>query len=968
MKMHILQRVISMLLVLCMVTLPLCTDTVYATGEDSQEVTQEMTPVANLETNVQAQLDAADPVVDNGANAQSTITATLYNAGGVDIATDSVALTESGNTSLSGIDLDANLLEVHWTFMANQTHTLQITVPAGLYIVENSWTMENEAAGSLLQDPTFTPLDLDTQTDGLQQGTGVLSNAQTGTLTYTTLYIENSTMVKDETIQLWVGVDRQLWDKGGLSPEIAIDGTANAIEIRDDSDAVRILSDVYTSDKADILLRAGSSKTSGSMLVTHSNELQRPVQFYLRDQNYARYEWAYKQIIVTYTVTYTAPNGNSQTIPVQGVNVPNEPIPNVAVPNIAKYGTLDFDKETQTAIITDYYTESVEQMVIGEPEFYVTEELEHNGIIRVSADITLIGYNDSVRTENGVNASVTYKSEDMYEISFAYTNYSLSGENKGLQISAPAEWYGEDDDAIDYLGTLAFRNSGVGATPEGMRVEVVFDTEYDTTAETLATPRMLVSSFRLFALAKATVSDVTVEYVYQENDIWKKGVEVVEGIEAPYRNTTHGALLCLGAGKYLTKISYTMPEIPGDTYLYRSGSISRDESGGTFHGRMLTEDTNVQVTSVLTLYDSDSAGGAQIAARSCKTQVRDKNQVKYIGYLDAMDSISADAGSNVSIDLTLSAYDYGYTASTYVPSPTLFVVLPEGITVNGASFAHKKNDAKVSVANSSITHWSHSDGNIVYKIDLGTAAAFGGFRIPNSGAAKLGFVDDRYCYVQLDLHLSAGLRASSYNLRDMLTLTTQIPETTFYSTYGQAAGSGGVVATYAKEYTHGVRDEDNVTHTFSSFVNNEDAQLQIFPLTNGILFTPAVSETGESGWRIGTSSTAAITVAPGDTYFYRVTAQNNSETEVPRENTALYIPIPHPNQQLPNAMGGQNTNSMGVRLTGAVEVAEVLLLRPGISGMPLLLQRQTSITALPTLQVMATLMPSGIQLKKLKMT
>lgn len=869
-----MRRFVSLLLALCMVTLPFCADIAFAVEDGG-----------------------GGAVVDD-----SKLTATLYNTGneagtGVALTTDGLVSGEGSDRLSHTIPLGPNMLVIRWNFSRNQSHTLKITVPMGMYIVENSWTLPNQQ-GSYLTDVSFTPLDLDPNAAGLQQGTGThanrYTNAKTGTLTYTTFYDENATTDKDETIKLMVEIDEQLWDKNySLDTAKPVNGSANAIEIvQDEGSLQRIMSDIRTDEQAAAGFSAMSSASTGSTIISPSPLPQTPVNFVLSTSKSEARDWAYERVEVTYAVTYKI-----EDVPY------SVPVTGAVLPNAARRSGTEFNSETKTFTIHNYSYESVAQPSFGLPQFTLNEEMgiPGNTLVKVAADIVLTSYNGSVRTAKR-EFNLTYK-DGGWALEFIHES----------KVIAPDEWYGSHTEIVDSIGAISFRNSGTDTTDD-LVVEVLFDKDY-----TAGEPRLLVSVYRL-PLMKNKTASVTIDYAEEIDGVWenKQTIKQIKNVSA---YDTYGAMVSLGEGKYITRICYSMEGLPGDTYLYRSGSLVRDESGGSIHGRLKGNAGDVATTQMTV----SKANGEKIGSQTCTTTVAELESVEYVGYFDPISDVSAEAGSDTSLNLTLSAYDFGFSQSTFVPSPVIFFVAPKGVSVSGASFSRNKSAAKTGVDPQNIVSLALPNGDVIYRVSLGEAASFGGFFVPGENATKIGFVDNKFTYVDLALKLDANMSMSYYGLRDRLYLTTAIPTTdpVQFSGYGQwRANQGGVVKKYHIEYNYAVEEGGTeTTRHFASFELGVDPELRVSPLTNGITYTPAISEYGANNWRIGTSASNALYLYPSEAFQYRIVAKNNSGSAVPQQNTALYIPVPHKDGKLPDDMGGAQIGNFEVRLTGPVAVS-----------------------------------------------
>ena len=192
----VLPRMISLLLILCTLTSNLAGGIVFAiTGEEYTHdascgyAEDGICTCADAESqgslSDSEELTLISPGSDSSVSFMSTasgdseagVTATLYSTGS-DTGTP-VVFTADGWTTVDGEPVELsqslsrgkNLMKIKWVFNCSTAHTLSISVPAGIYIDNGTWSSVGQQ-GSLLTNVSFTTLDIDSGTKNPQQGVG----------------------------------------------------------------------------------------------------------------------------------------------------------------------------------------------------------------------------------------------------------------------------------------------------------------------------------------------------------------------------------------------------------------------------------------------------------------------------------------------------------------------------------------------------------------------------------------------------------------------------------------------------------------------------------------------------------------------------------------------------------------------------------------------------------------------------
>jgi surface protein len=684
-----------------------------------------------------SQYAVADSDLENGYYTQFTASGTLsvklYDTGTV---SGSYTLLTADGATASDWDYSkgSRLLEITLSGMPKGVEKkVTVTVPTGMYIEKNSWTTENNDISAV----KFEQL--------MDQGTGIYVNQQTGTLTYTIApYAQNA------TITMSVMFDTTLWDKNKANAS-AYGKDSMTLEdpivvSLNDGDRVRKIGKIRSAanfgpnthgyvlanhdSNANIFLES-PSKANRSCIAfsTGSTAL---IQYY-KSVDY--YVYAYSKDasgnIIYADVTYPT---SGTYIAYQWADMSFELLDKHLISTYTKTckvsGTMNAENVLHMSMSEVY---SGNNFYFTLPSFTVSRS---KGFLP-GRQLTVVCVAE-VETFNGqtkkmsTTKNYTIKSEELdYQTDLVLTS---GGE------SAPAESYFGTSGYGNLLGKMAMRWGGAQDLV-GMTVKY----EYDTNT-TSGEPNVKVHAARVCLPsgsstdAKITLVDnsgnITREYTVK---ITSKGDSSGAYVSAANIASTNG----LSGTYYLKTIYYTMPKVTGSTtsihYLYASSSSSSLSSAGVFMGTIRSGSGK----STLTVNFPDGTS---------KTTSRTTSVVNTIAYSGTINDVALPsgttitAGNNFEMDVQLYAISYPYSNTQLFKNPELYVVLPQGVSIEGVIIGDSKTTA-TSKANAKVdlVKTTTIDGVLqnIYKVSFEQDVWFGYAKAGKSGIGSVG-VDNQW--------------------------------------------------------------------------------------------------------------------------------------------------------------------------------------------------------------------------------
>ena len=597
-------------------------------------------------------------------NTTGTFVAKLYDSGTPSLAyTD---LTKNGKAATPwNYYSDARMLEINaFSMPRGEKKIIEITVPAGMIIMPNKWTTPNTEVASV----TFTPLDLDANASGLQQGMGKYSNSQTGTLKYVI-----SDYAQAATIQCLVMFDYTVWNKAAAG---AWSGTSDLT-----------LTDPITVTLGGEIVRKISSVTSATSIGSATQGFS---IYYNTNTNNA-YEGETLKAITSNSILATDQSTLKHYFKSMDIEIFAEGQTSkvkAKIVNQAENSTLASFSPTDYS--TDYlykkhwdnvYTTTT--MSFARPQF-----LLESGAGWVEGET--LKYTQKITLTSLTGQSKTFTTTKNFTIKATTLNpkdltYGTGGK------SVPAAAYYTEPYHCDCLGTFTAAYKGYSALPD-----TTFEYTYDTTAAAGAAPILEVMGARVAVPNGQTVTlNVTL--------IDKSGTQ-----HGPYQKTikstsdTNGVFVnplviasengLSGNNYFLKKITYTVPTISGGTaehYLYSTGGSGAPSSAGTFVGR-----ANGAGKSTLSVYYNGTKINGTVTTSTSVTS----NPI-YAGYIDSIKLPKGDvvtAGQDVQMNALIQADTYPYSNSQVLKRPEVYVILPDGVNIKGVVVSTSETGAAIS--------------------------------------------------------------------------------------------------------------------------------------------------------------------------------------------------------------------------------------------------------------------------------
>ena len=627
-----------------------------------------------------------------------TFSARLYASG---TATSSYnELTEDGAAgSAWDYRQGARLLEINlYAMPKRQEKTLSITVPEGMKIVNNSWTMPNNN----IVDVTFTPLDRDPHSVGLQQSTGSHINSEAGTLTFTVEQYTTQT-----TIQLLVNMDTTTWSKAKTNNSLTVE----------DAITVSLGHGFLVKKLATVGTSVGLTGSNNGLSMT--TDMQNTVVYVGEQQKLFRVA----NISSNEAFTVYWPEVEIKITSVGSVSGQQAKI----ISNTDNWTAKIKENKGNDYVFHKVYSD-VKTSSIGLPLItYLLEEdkgWQKDETLTMKYEVVATNFNGDKVTYTG-SRSVTVK-DNSVDLSL------LAVKASGATAPHISYYDGMPENVADHLGVIYIEYSGFADIPN-----VEFKYEYDVNTPTGA-PKALVQAARVVVPSGQTVS-ATITLV-NEAGTPKTYTKSLTG-----SNNSTGVFVramaiipesdANGEQWYLKTINYTVPKITGSktsiTYYCSHWSEASPSGAGVMIGRV-----KAQSSHKLTL----SQNGVVIKTATANTN--STTSPAYSAYVSAIATplgSTIAAGSDFQMDISVSGVTYPYTNSCNVVDPTVWIVLPEDISIVGAQIANSSNvvidENPIVTRVKSITK---SDGSVafVYQINMTTPELISTYIVTNTGTSN----------------------------------------------------------------------------------------------------------------------------------------------------------------------------------------------------------------------------------------
>lgn len=652
-----------------------------------------------------------------------TFSARLYTTGSATSSYDE--LTSEGTT---GTPWDyrqgARLLEINLYAMPKRMEkVISISVPEGMKIVNNSWTMPNNN----ITDVKFIPLDRDSATSGVQQNTGSHINNEAGTLTFT---IEQYTT--QTTIQMLVNMDTVTWSKAKGTNSLTVE----------DSITVTLGDGLLTKKLSSVVAANGLS--GGTQGLSLSTDMQNTVVYVGEPQRLFRVAnissnesftvyWPEVEIKIT---SQGSKSGLSAKIDGATEN----------------WGAkLAEDKSTNYVFHKVY--RDVKVSSIGLP--IITYLLEEDKAWQKDENLTMT-YEIVATNFNG--DKITYKGSRSVTVKDNSVDLSLLAVKASGATAPHVSYYdGMPANVADHLGVIYVEYSGFADIPN-----VEFKYEYD--CNTTGAPKALVQAARVVVPAGQTVNaqitlvnEAGTQKTYTKslkstshsNGVFVRAMAVIPAAETN------------GEQWYLKSIVYTVDKIVGSktsiTYYCAHWAEASPSGAGIMIGRV-----KAQTSHKLTL----SQNGVVIKTATASTN--STTNPAYSAYVSAIATPlgkTITAGSDFQLDISVSGVDYPYTNSCNVVDPTVWLVLPEDVSIIGAQITNSSNvvidENPIVTRVKSITK---SDGSVafVYQVNMSTPDLISTYIVSDTGVTK------KNCPMKFKIlcETDAAMRSATLMLRD----------------------------------------------------------------------------------------------------------------------------------------------------------------------------------------------------------
>lgn len=623
-------------------------------------------------SNKMAKLDNETPGYFSKSTNTGSMNAILYDLGSSQ--SSGTELTQNG-TEATPWDYynGARLLEIKLASMPRDREKIvTITVPAGMYIVENSWTQPNID----VQDVTFQTLDNNPSQSGFQQGTGTYANKQTGTLTYVL-----PAYARSATIQCMVMFDFVIWDKckADINTGTTAMTTDPPITVTYNNEITKKINKVTSATN----INKGADTGYSLYLSSQTPSCYKDVEFtpwssnffLARDQSALRHYFKSLDVVI-----YAESNSSKQRLRIVKAN---EPSANTAQPhtvNTNNEGEYKNDEGKYEYHIhwDDFYINSTLHM--ARPTFIIDSGSEDNPItwvdnetITIYAQATIVTMSGQKRVFNRTTTT-SLKSKDLNVNDFVYNGYGAS---------VPQAIYYTEPYHCDVLGYFTAYNKGF-ADIDNLR----FTYAYDTNTASGFEPLLKVMGARVVVPHNQTV-DLHITLVDIDGNFHEVEKTNVTNTGSNLYGVFINPMLIASENKlpenqyFLKKIQYTVSSIPGGTTIqnyYSSGGSKSASSAGTFVGR--AEGTGYSTLTVE--YKNKTTNNMELVNSVVTAKTSITSTPSFSGYIASVNTPlgnSITAGESFQLNIQPAVVSYPYTNSQVFKRPILYIILPEGVNI-----------------------------------------------------------------------------------------------------------------------------------------------------------------------------------------------------------------------------------------------------------------------------------------------
>ena len=672
-----------------------------------------------------------------------TFSARLYTSGSATSSYNELT-TEGATATPWDYRQGARLLEINlYAMPKRQEKTISITVPEGMKIVNNSWTMPNNN----IVDVKFTPLDRNSTQEGVQQNSGSHVNNEAGTLTFT---IEQYTT--QTTIQMLVNIDTVLWSKAKTTNSLTVE---DAITVSlGDGAMVKTLKDVSTSV-------GWTGNTNGLGM---STDMQNTVVYVGEEQKLFR--------------VANISSNESFTVYWPEVEIKITSVGSKSGLNAKIIGSTDsWGAKLEENKSTDYVFHKIYKDVkvssIGLP--IITYLLEEDKAWQKDETLTMT-YQVIATNFNG--DKVTYSASRTVTVKDNSVDLSLLAVKASGATAPHVSYYdGMPANVADHLGVIYIEYSGFADIPN-----VDFKYEYDVNTPSGA-PKALVQGARVVIPSGQTVN-ATITLVNEagaqktytkslkstsnSNGVFVRAMAVIPSADAN------------GEQWYLKTITYKVDKIVGSktsiTYYCAHWSEASPSGAGTMIGRI-----KAQASHKLTL----SQNGTVIKTATATTN--STTSPSYSAYISAIATplgSTITAGNNFQMDISVSGVDYPYTNSCNVVDPTIWLVLPEDVSIIGAQVTNSSNvviDENPTVTR--VKSITKSDGSVafVYQVNMSTPDLISTYIVTDTGVSK------KNCPMKFKIlcETDIAMKSTTLMLRDTVWFSNRTGPTALGGSYNE---------------------------------------------------------------------------------------------------------------------------------------------------------------------------------------
>lgn len=726
-----------------------------------------------------AKIDGANPGYFTGTNTVGKMSAKWY--AGSSVSSSYTLLTPSGTKDMGWNYYNgARMLEINLSELSkNKINTVTVTVPAGVYIVKNSWT----TSGDAIQDVSFKTLDTDSTAAGYQQGTGKYSNEQTGTLTFTIAqYATNA------NIQCMVNMDHAIWDKnkntGSMTNEPPITVTLDG-EITQKISQTHSLSAIGRSGDYGFTYHTDSKISA--LYIGEEAKFLTSSQLLAVDQSTNPY--FYKTIDVTCSITSKDASGNTiyGAFTTDGTTTSHQGKPQ----SVSQTGGQ------LKAHWDNAYASSTMSFLTPSVKLLSSDGFIDGQTATFKSDVKLVSLSGQIRTLS-YSKSVPIKGTDLN-----YDDFVVGASGASIP---PNSFYGSGDGtSVAGYSTVYYKGY---SDISGVKMKYVYDS-----ATSSGAPKLLVDTCRVACPsgkkinAKVTLIDNSGStygpYTYEVTSNSDSAGCLFNAKTVASKNSVTKTV-------YIKQIEYEMPTVTGSTtnhYLYGTGGSKAVSSAGSFTARA-SENAKFQIIATM-------PNGTTKKAENTVKVTQTPSSTGYVSSVSFPNGSTITAGNDFELTACIEAINYPYANTQLFTRPELYFILPIGIDINdaiigsSASITTSETESVISVVKKvEINGTMHN----VYRIKFTNDVYFGYYKMfsnySNVGAYRK--------YVRMSLSADATMDTTNIVLKERLLFKDEICHVTQSGSYQKATATD----------TYDV-DNDGSTADKYGVLTTTDAQLTI---------------------------------------------------------------------------------------------------------------------------------------------